>query len=124
MALISPVQSARYSSACLAGEPTGQSASAGLKYKRWSAEMKMDQQGFSNSKVRRFLFCGLLFGMVGGAGLSVRAQGVNMPIVQTLRVGNYPTGLAFDGANIWVVNEGDNDVMKLRATDGALLGNF
>src|SRR5712692_7915865 len=33
-------------------------------------------------------------------------------------------GVAFDGANVWVVNEGDGTVIKLRANDGAKLGTF
>jgi len=32
--------------------------------------------------------------------------------------------MAFDGANIWVANNGSNNVMKLRASDGAVLGTF
>ena len=32
--------------------------------------------------------------------------------------------VAFDGANIWVTNEGDNTVTKLRGADGANLGTF
>jgi hypothetical protein len=36
-------------------------------------------------------------------------------------VGNYPICLAFDGANIWVTNAGDNTVTKLRASDGTNL---
>ena len=39
-------------------------------------------------------------------------------------VGTTPFGVAFDGANVWVVNGGDNDVEKLRANDGAVLGAF
>jgi hypothetical protein len=38
-------------------------------------------------------------------------------------VGNFPTGLAFDGASIWVAT-GDNTVTKLRASDGTNLGTF
>jgi DNA-binding beta-propeller fold protein YncE len=30
----------------------------------------------------------------------------------------------FDGANIWVANSGSNNVTKLRASDGTLLGTF
>ena len=37
-------------------------------------------------------------------------QEAGTPIVQTLRVGNSPTGLAFDGGNVWVVNDLDNNV--------------
>ena len=36
-------------------------------------------------------------------------------------VGSIPTGLAFDGNNIWVTNGGSSNIMKLRASDGALL---
>ena len=31
---------------------------------------------------------------------------------------------AFDGANIWVTNSDSDSVTKLRASDGAVLGNF
>ena len=33
-------------------------------------------------------------------------------------MGNNPTGLAFDGVNIWVANAGSSDVTRLRAKDG------
>jgi len=33
-------------------------------------------------------------------------------------------GLVFDGANVWVVNVGTNQVTKLRASDGTNLGSF
>lgn len=39
-------------------------------------------------------------------------------------VGTNPVGIAFDGANIWVANNGSNNVTKLRASDGANLGTF
>ena len=39
-------------------------------------------------------------------------------------VGTDPAGMAFDGANIWVANDGSNNVTKLRASDGANLGTF
>ena len=40
-----------------------------------------------------------------------------------ITVGTHPTGIAFDGANIWVTNSGGN-VTKLRSSDGALLGTY
>jgi DNA-binding beta-propeller fold protein YncE len=45
-------------------------------------------------------------------------------VVQKFRVGSGPIGLAFDGANIWVVNQNDRTVTKLRASDGTNLGTF
>ncbi len=42
----------------------------------------------------------------------------------TFAVGGSPQELAFDGANIWVTNYMDNNVTKLRASDGANLGSF
>ena len=39
-------------------------------------------------------------------------------------VGSGPSGVAFDGANIWVSNRFDNTVSKLRASDGTNLGAF
>lgn len=41
----------------------------------------------------------------------------------TFSVGSRPAGIAFDGANMWVVNN-DGTVTKLRANDGAVLGTF
>jgi DNA-binding beta-propeller fold protein YncE len=47
-----------------------------------------------------------------GSGVScLRASdGANLG---TFNVGTYPTGVAFDGANIWVTNGGSNNVSKL-----------
>ena len=39
-------------------------------------------------------------------------------------VGNKPIGLAFDGSSMWVANLNSDNVMKLRASDGANLGTF
>lgn len=39
-------------------------------------------------------------------------------------VGVGPTGVVFDGENIWVANFGSNTVTKLRARDGVNLGTF
>lgn len=39
-------------------------------------------------------------------------------------VGNAPRGVAFDGANIWVANQSDGTVTKLRASDGAPLSTL
>ena len=39
-------------------------------------------------------------------------------------VGTGPRGVAFDGANIWVANDGSINVTNLRASDGALQGTF
>ena len=39
-------------------------------------------------------------------------------------MGSLPVGVAFDGANIWVANFNSNNVTKLRASDGALLGTM
>ena len=42
----------------------------------------------------------------------------------SFKVGKSPLEVAFDGANIWVVNSGDSTLHKLRASDGATLGKF
>jgi hypothetical protein len=42
----------------------------------------------------------------------------------TFSTGQRPTFLAFDGANIWVANEGPDTVTKIRASDGVTLGVF
>jgi hypothetical protein len=43
---------------------------------------------------------------------------------QTFPVGDGPVELAFDGTNIWVANWVGNSVMKLRPSDGSILGTF
>ncbi len=42
----------------------------------------------------------------------------------TFNVGSLSQGIAFDGENVWVVNNGSNTVTELRASDGATLGTF
>lgn len=39
-------------------------------------------------------------------------------------VGSGPSGVVFDGGNIWVTNAGSNTVTKIRANDGEVLGTF
>src|SRR5215469_3782723 len=39
-------------------------------------------------------------------------------------VGSAPFGVAFDGANVWIANFNSNNVTKLRANDGVILGTF
>src|SRR5947209_12773224 len=42
----------------------------------------------------------------------------------TVSVGSFPFGMAWDGANFWVVSLSGNTVSKVRANDGAMLGTF
>ena len=42
----------------------------------------------------------------------------------TFAVRFLPWGIAFDGVNMWVANEGNDNVTKLRASDGSNLGTF
>src|SRR5262247_882287 len=39
-------------------------------------------------------------------------------------VGKGPEGVAFDGASVWVTNQFSNNVTKLRASDGAVIGTY
>ena len=48
----------------------------------------------------------------------------NADLTTAFAVGSSPRGVTFDGANFWVVNNGSNNVTKLRASDGAVLGTF
>ena len=43
---------------------------------------------------------------------------------QMFQVGQYPTALAFDGANVWVYVRGNSTLIKLRASDGAVQGSY
>jgi len=39
-------------------------------------------------------------------------------------VGSYPRGIAFDGTNIWVANQNSNNVSKLLASSGMVVGTY
>ena len=41
-----------------------------------------------------------------------------------LPVGTSPFGIAFDGAFVWIVNNGSGNVTKLRASDGAYMSSY
>jgi hypothetical protein len=43
---------------------------------------------------------------------------------QSYSVGTQPYGMAFDGTNIWVANNGSNNVTKLLASSGAVVGTY
>src|SRR5262245_46000542 len=45
-------------------------------------------------------------------------------VAPSFPTGNSPIALAFDGANMWAVNFGDNTVTKFRGKDGSVLGTF
>ena len=42
----------------------------------------------------------------------------------TITLGNIPQGMAFDGTNIWVANQLSNNVTKIRANDGSVVGTY
>ncbi|HEX4845891.1 MAG TPA: hypothetical protein VFV26_06690 [Geothrix sp.] len=44
--------------------------------------------------------------------------------VGTYPVGGGPSGVAFDGAHVWIANSSDNTVSKLKASDGSLVGTY
>jgi DNA-binding beta-propeller fold protein YncE len=45
-------------------------------------------------------------------------------VVGTFTVGSGAEGVAFDGANIWVGDQFNNNVTKFRASDGSTIGVF
>jgi YVTN family beta-propeller protein len=45
-------------------------------------------------------------------------------VLGTFTVGANPDGVAFDGSNLWVANNGNNNVTKLQASTGKVLGTF
>src|SRR5438105_9036957 len=85
--------------------------------------MNSSQNPRLHFRISRFLLTFML-GITGLLVLPIGAQQLDRPIIQTFPVGEWPTGLAFDGANIWVVNDVGGSVTKLRASDGAVLGTF
>ena len=59
-----------------------------------------------------------------GGGLKEQKAALLQWYRQDFTAGASANGLAFDGANIWVANQGSNNVTKLRASDGVSLGTF
>src|SRR5690349_23924997 len=55
-----------------------------------------------------------LFAMFVSLGTAELCPGQN---IQTFPVGEEPATMAFDGANIWETNSGEDTVTKLRASD-------
>ena len=67
----------------------------------------------------------LLVGFSAGFAIPVAAQETApLASVQTIDVGGYPVGLAFDGDNIWAALGLANSVAKVRASDGVVLDTF
>ena len=48
----------------------------------------------------------------------------NGSTVGTYSVGTNPQGIAFDGINIWVANNGDNTVTELLAVNGTTVSTY
>ena len=44
--------------------------------------------------------------------------------ISAYTVGTNPSGIAFDGTSIWVANSGSNNVTKLLASSGAVVGTY
>jgi DNA-binding beta-propeller fold protein YncE len=78
------------------------------------------------AKLRTSVFLFMLIGLAltGLNALPALAQQTDEPVIQTFPAGHGPTALASDGANIWIANQYDNTVVKLRASDGTLQGTF
>ena len=72
------------------------------------------------------LVSSLFLGLTALLPLAAKAQPLDPADfqIQSFPVGNGPRGITFDGANIWVTNDGDGTVTKLRASDGTNLGTF
>ena len=45
-------------------------------------------------------------------------------VLGTFAAGSGPSGVAYDGVNIWVTDFNGNTVTKLKASNGALLNTF
>jgi hypothetical protein len=62
---------------------------------------------------------------VAGGGMVRRIRASDGAAVGGLiSVGTNPVALAFDGSNIWVVNSGSNNVSKINAISGTVVGTF
>ena len=76
---------------------------------------------------------GKIRGEESNAGSVTKLRASDGANLGNFAAGVFPWGIAYDGANIWVANQGPNcpgmgsdpgSVMKYRASDGANLGTF
>jgi hypothetical protein len=58
-----------------------------------------------------------------GRGINVECKG-RPPFPRSVSTGEEPYGIAFDGANMWVVNWHDLTVSKISVNDGVTLGTY
>src|ERR1041385_572466 len=79
----------------------------------------------SNTGIHFSFLLALVFGIADFVALPVCASedGADTSI-ETFPVGPHPWGLTTDGDNIWVTSTSSDNVTKLRASDGTILGTF
>src|SRR5207302_4729830 len=58
------------------------------------------------------------------SGLPAAREAPDSFSIETFPVGSTPLGIAFDGANIWTTDSFGNAVIKVRASDGVILGSY
>jgi hypothetical protein len=63
-------------------------------------------------------------GLPGGVSLIQSKAALLRWYRQDFAVGSNPVAVAFDGTNIWIANQGSNNVTELRASDGSSVGSF
>jgi DNA-binding beta-propeller fold protein YncE len=75
--------------------------------------------------VTLFILATLFLALDGFFGSpSALAQSPESVSIEVFPVGSTPYGLAFDGTNIWTTDFFGNAVIKVRASDGAILGSY
>lgn len=77
-----------------------------------------------NSRTTCGAFSWIAFLSSGFLLLTGLLQSLTAGPVARFPVDFFSVGLAYDGADIWVTNNGGGEVSKLRASDGELLGAF
>src|SRR6266478_5923144 len=58
------------------------------------------------------------------SGLPAAREAPDSFSIETFPVGSTPLGIAFDGANVWTTSFFGNAVIKVRASDGVILGSY
>ena len=63
--------------------------------------------------------------LAAGIGPSIGPPGYAPgSVINTVNVGTNPSGMAFDGTNIWVTNQGSDNVIVILAATGAIQNTF
>ena len=80
---------------------------------------------FSNTRTRIIVLCVLFFSISIGKGIAQETKKLNARVISSFpSPGPSPQGLAWDGKNLWVVDDSTNRIYKIEPNTGKTLLSF